>query len=186
MLKELRKNMDIDGVHIKNFVNLDPTERQMVLEWRNSESVRNGMYSNNEILPLDHANFIEELASNDSKLYYLAFLIHEPVGVVYFTGIDSYHKRGIYGIYLRPDGKHPADTGDALKKAILALAFEKMNFNTLNSEVLSDNKLAYIYNRRNGFKEEGRLRSYINRGNHTLDVYLFGMLKSEYQELKKV
>ncbi|MFC1853644.1 GNAT family N-acetyltransferase, partial [candidate division CSSED10-310 bacterium] len=79
----------------------------------------------------------------------------------------------------------PSNTGNLMMDAILELSFEKLDFNTLNSEVLSDNKLAYIYNRRFGFKEEGRLRSYFVRDDGLLDVILFGMLKEEFYQIRQ-
>jgi UDP-4-amino-4,6-dideoxy-N-acetyl-beta-L-altrosamine N-acetyltransferase len=184
MITKLRKNLDIKSVHLKNFINLSQEEKKIVLDWRNSDQTRNGMYSNEEIKWQEHLSFIQRLETDDTRLYFLAFIKENPVGVVYFTGISIMHKRGVYGIYLRPDGQFPPDTGVLLREVILELSFRHMDFNTLNSEVLSDNKLAYIYNRRGGFKEEGRLRAYINRGDRTLDVILFGMLKSEYLEMQ--
>lgn len=184
MITKLRRNLDINNVHLKNFINLSQDEKKMVLDWRNSQQIRNGMYSNEEIKWQEHVSFIQSLETDDTRLYFLAFIKENPVGVVYFTGISITHKRGVYGIYLRPDGQYPPDTGELLRDVILELAFPYLDFNTLNSEVLSDNKLAYIYNRRGNFKEEGRLRAYINRGDHTLDVILFGMLKSEYLEMQ--
>ncbi len=184
MITKLRKNLDINNVHLKNYINLSQGEKNLVLDWRNSEQIRNGMYSNEEIKWEEHVSFIQNLETDDTRLYFLAFIKENPVGVVYFTGISKMHKRGVYGIFLRPDGQFPANTGELLRDVILELAFRHLDFNTLNSEVLSDNKLAYIYNRRSNFKEEGRLRAYINRGDHTLDVILFGMLKSEYLEMQ--
>ena len=186
MFDELRKDMDIAGVHIKNFLNFTEEEKRLVLDWRNSEMVRNGMYGNEVIGWEAHVAFIDALASDDSKLYYLAFIGDVPVGVVYFTGISRKHRRGVYGIYLRPDRTYPPDTGERMRNVVFELAFERMGFNTLNSEVLSDNKAAYIYNLKGGFKKEGVLRGYISRGAKTLDVVLFGMLKEEYQKLKSV
>lgn len=184
MLTKLRKNLDINNVHLKNFINLSLEEKKMVLAWRNSEQIRNGMYSNEEIKWEEHVSFIQNLETDDTRLFFLAFIKENPVGVVYFTDISIKHKRGIYGIFLRPDAQYPPDTGELLREVILELAFRHLDFNTCNSEVLSDNKLAYIYNKRGNFKEEGRLRAYINRGDHTLDVILFGMLKSEYLEMQ--
>lgn len=185
MLEELKKDLNIQGVFLKNFINLDHHEMEMVLNWRNSEQIRNNMYSNEEIKWEDHVKFITNLEENNTRLHYLAFINQQPIGAVYFTDINLNHKRGIFGIFLRPDGNHPADAGIKLKDVILELAFKHLDFNTLNSEVLSENMLAYIYNKKAGFKEEGRLRSYIKRQDKTLDVILFGMLKTEYLEKQK-
>ncbi|MFC1850271.1 hypothetical protein ACFL27_08775, partial [candidate division CSSED10-310 bacterium] len=102
MIGELRQNLKLKGVYLKNFLNLEDDEKRLVLSWRNSDQIRFRMYTCEEIKWEEHQRFIKSLAEDNTRLYYLAFIDQNPVGVLYFTEINIRHKRGIYGIHM-PD-----------------------------------------------------------------------------------
>jgi len=75
---------------IKKFQDLSLEEKKEVLEWRNSDFVRQFMYDKNKISLQNHLKFIDNL---DEKKIYLKVA---DLGVVNFKIFDKYVEFGIH------------------------------------------------------------------------------------------
>ena len=69
-------------IKFKNFIKLSQKEKEMVLEWRNSDRIRLKM-SNQEIISLgDHLRYIDNLKNRTDCVYYLICVDEVPIGVI--------------------------------------------------------------------------------------------------------
>ena len=130
-------------VELKNFIDLDIDEKREVLKWRNSDEVREWMYTKKIITLKEHLNFIESLKDKKDKKYFLVQQNSKNIGVINFTNIT---KMSLYiGLFANPDLK---GVGKVLMQKILQIPNKK----DLYAEVFKDNKKAIRLYKNFGFK----------------------------------
>lgn len=120
-----------------NFKNLNQPTAEMVLEWRNSERIRKYMLDDSIIALENHLNFIENLKTDQTKLYFLLELNEQPIGVIYLINVGE--EKITWGCYLGIENPLP---GMFLVLINLAgkLAFSYSTTKYLISQVASFNK----------------------------------------------
>ncbi len=174
--ENLRRNIELGDVLLKNFVNLNEEEIEMVRMWRNHPEVRRWMYTDHEISKEEHINFIDSLKGDNKNFYYLVYKGRKPVGVMYLNRLDPKNRNAYFGIYANPEEKiHGA--GLILEKSAISLAFDVAQLHTLKLEVIEDNERAINFYKRMGFEEEGRLREFVFKDGRWKDVIVMGMIK---------
>jgi len=176
------KDFKFQEIEFKNFVFLNKLEKEIVLNWRNNQSIRNNMYNNCIISSSEHFKFIEKLNTNKSKFYWLVRDASNLLGVFYLTNVDISNKRAYLGIYTNPL-ENKKGRGTKIIKTGMLLYFKKVNFHTLKLEVFEKNNVAIDFYLKVGFKKEGILRDYVIRNNKWLNVLILGMIKDEWRKL---
>lgn len=101
-------------------------------------------------------------------------------GLASIVDIDALNQRGelLVGV------PHPrAGESLAFKASIaaIAFAFEQLQLEKLVSFVYGDNPAARSNTLHLGFREEGLLRSHLKEGDSRLDLYVSGLLKTEFE-----
>lgn len=162
---------------------LEDKELEIVLEWRNSDRVRNFMYNNQIISLEEHKKWFRKISQSDSDQYYTFVFNDKPVGLVYFNDIDKKNKHCFWGFYIG-DTNVPKGSGTAMGYLGLNIAFENLDMNKIYGEVLSINERSIIFHEKLGFIREGHFRKHILRENNYLDVYRYGLLKDEWVRKK--
>ena len=175
-MTNLKKNFDVSGIKIKNFLNTSEDEKNMVLEWRNHESIRKWMYSDTIISPQEHISFLSNLIDDNKNIYWVAekedgFFL----GTISLNKIDLKNKHAYIGIYSNPynDIKNK---GHLLIQCIKKLAFEIAGLHTLKLEVINNNQKAIDFYKKEGFNEEGRLKEFVFKDGYWLDVIVMGIM----------
>ena len=124
----------------KNFIKLNDEEKQLILNWRNSDRVRLKM-NNQEILPLEnHINWINNLKNRKDCVYYMLYVNQIPVGVIDLTNINE-QKECIAGSYI--GNTEYLGFGIVQCYYSFLLAFEKLNLKKIYANVLKTNKRVY-------------------------------------------
>ena len=126
---------------LKNFINLNEYEKNLVLKWRNSKNVQKWMHTKNISLK-EHLEFIENLKDSKSKNYFLVLDDKSYLGVIYL--VENY-----LGLYANPDKK---GVGDLLLKQIIDFAFKQKNLPLIKAEVFKDNLRAIKLYKKHKFK----------------------------------
>jgi len=124
------------AIKLTNFVDLNPKEIQMVLEWRNHISVRKWMLNKQEISLQEHLDYIDSLKKSSDKLYFLVKTNKEYIGVVDFKKIDFYKKEACFGLYANPDLK---GVGSRLVSFSIKYIFDILQLDKIIIEVFADN-----------------------------------------------
>jgi UDP-4-amino-4,6-dideoxy-N-acetyl-beta-L-altrosamine N-acetyltransferase len=141
----------------------------LVLTWRNSDRIRNMMYSDHVISPEEHrAWFVRE--TNRDDCHHLVFECDgRPVGVVNVTQVEPRHRRCHWGFYLGEEHL-PKGCGTAMGVLALDFIFDNLQLNKVVGEVLASNTASLKYHHRLGFVDEGRLVAHVNKGGRFEDV----------------
>lgn len=157
-------------------------DAEMILNWRNQESVRLNMY-NHKLIDLDtHMKWFDSILKNESCQYFIYEKNQKPLGVVSFSEIDKKNKTATWAFY----SGDTAIKGIGLEMEQLALeyAFNKLELNKLYCEVLDFNHAVINFHRKFGFKIEGiRRKDYLRDGQY-YDVYQLALFKSDYLKLE--
>lgn len=135
-------------IELKNFYELTLDEKFMVLDWRNDLNTRRWMYSSDKIDKEHHLKYIESLKSSIGRKYFLVFKDNLPIGVIYFTDIDTNKKSCEFGLYRNPDLK---GVGNILMDKIINYACEELKLNRIVAEVFHDNLKAIELYKKKGF-----------------------------------
>lgn len=152
----LKRDFELERIHILNFINLTEEEKEMVRNWRNNEAVKKWMHSKHAISREEHRDFIEKLKNDDRNYYWLLKdNLNRYVGVVYLNKVDSINKYAYLGIYKNPDSAL-AGAGRILMKCLKEITFDMADLKTLKLEVMNDNTGAIRFFKKSGFKEESK------------------------------
>ena len=129
------------------FQSLDSHGRRMVLDWRNSDSVRKWMRNPDKIGEPDHQRFVEKLKFDRDRHYFLVRDKGSDIGTINITRQNIHRAEG--GLLKNPDIDMPAGT-------ILISALEreaaKHGFEEVLLEVHETNRRAIRLYRRLGYR----------------------------------
>lgn len=117
---------------------------RLVLGWRNQPRVRGNMLTDSEITLDHHLAFLERLASDASRVYFLVYLDELPVATLYFTGLGG--PEVTWGCYIGTEKLVP---GLFMVLFLMAsdMAFERPETVALYSEVAEYNAAPIRFNR---------------------------------------
>lgn len=137
-------------LEFKNLIKLDISTQHNVLEWRNAKQV-----SNYFILPKieinTHINWLKSLREHPEKQ--VAFVIYydeKPIGLTYFRNIDHL-KSCDWGVFIHSIEHRGKGIGLKTLEFSLDYAFNVLNLNKINLEVLENNEKAIELYKKCGF-----------------------------------
>src|SRR5574344_1441545 len=84
----------------KNFIGLSNSEKDVVLQWRNSDFIRTKMTNQDLISKNSHYLFIDSLQNKNDSIYNLVFIDDTPIGVSDFVDINYIKKTYSGGMYI--------------------------------------------------------------------------------------
>lgn len=175
--KNLRKDLRIGNVTLKNFVNLANQERIMILRWRNNEHIRKWSYSEHIISKAEHVRFINRLKEDENNFYYLVQRRNSQyVGVISLNKLNFNHKNAYLGIYSNPK---LTGVGSLLMESLKDVAFKIAKLHSLKLEVIENNKRAIRFYKKHRFKQEGRLKEFVYKDGKWLDVIVMGIVNND-------
>jgi UDP-4-amino-4,6-dideoxy-N-acetyl-beta-L-altrosamine N-acetyltransferase len=133
-----------------NFTELSLKDKELILNWRNNDSIRKWMYNNNLISKEEHFDFLKQLSNCDDKLYFLVKEDDKNIGVIDFVNIKN--QTAEMGIYSSPFLK---GYGEILLDLIIDYATKKLKLKKIKAEVFAINKRAVNLYERKGFIKIG-------------------------------
>ena len=123
----------------------------MVLAWRNAESIRKWMFTQEEITLESHLSYIDSLPHRQDRRYFLVKQNDEAIGVIDFTNIHD--NQADIGLYAKPNLR---GVGNLLMQSIIDYGFKTLKVNLLISEVFETNEAAVKLYTKFGFKRIGQ------------------------------
>jgi UDP-4-amino-4,6-dideoxy-N-acetyl-beta-L-altrosamine N-acetyltransferase len=167
----------------KNILDLDERHQKIVLDLRNSESIRKHMYTNRPISLDEHFSWIDRLKTDTSNHVFTIFFKDSVVGSVALNKIDEINSSAYWDFYM--DEKYRRiGLAAIVEYEFLNYTFFKMGIEKLNSEVLGNNDSVVNLHKKYGFHEEGVLRENIMRDGERIGVHLIGILKREWESAR--
>ena len=151
-----------------------------VLSWRNSERISRSMFSDHKITVEEHYNWFKGLKAEKDR-YFVFELDGQPVGLVYFNGIDSHNSKCSWGFYIG-ENNQPRGTGLLLGYKGLEWVFNELEIRKLNSQSFAYNIASINYHKKLGFVEEGLLKSELMKDSHYEDVLVLALFAESWRE----
>jgi UDP-4-amino-4,6-dideoxy-N-acetyl-beta-L-altrosamine N-acetyltransferase len=155
----------------------------LVLKWRNSDFVRNYMYTDHIITPEEHRAWFSRARKDENARHLVFEADGQPTGVVNVTNLDAANGTCHWGFYVgRPD----AARGTGTRMGILALEyiFDHLHVRKCIGEVLAFNDASLRYHKRLGFTEEGILKARVAKRGRLEDVVVVGHFADRWLSTK--
>lgn len=163
---------------------LNEDDLDIVLEWRNSDRIRNNMYNDRIILAEEHKNWFHRIVQKDNESYLLFRINNVPTGLVYFNDIDLKHKHCLWGFYIG-DPQAPKGSGTILGLLGLDFVFSTFDMIKVYGDVLSYNSPSLKFHEKLGFTNEGRFIRHIEKKGEFFDVIRYALFKHEWDVYRK-
>jgi len=126
-------------IELKNFIDLNSDEKEMILSWRNHESVRSHMYTDEIITLENHTAFIDSLHHRTDKIYFIVVKNGAPIGVIDLVDITK--TSASLGLYANPFSDRKG-IGRIIMRALIRYAYETLHLTTLHLECYEENERA--------------------------------------------
>ncbi len=160
---------------------LDDQDKDLILRWRNSESIRHYMYDTRMITPEQHDKWFRKELNNEKSRHFIFREKGRPVGFVSFTDINDRDRRCSWAFNL-------SDERESLQKGLGAVmeyfaiehVFEKMSIEKLCCEVLDFNTAVVRLHQRFGFNKEGFLQKHIHRNDGVFGVVVMALFREDW------
>jgi len=159
------------------------TDKQILLGWRNMESVRKFMYTDHVISVNEHEIWFAKMMASSTDQYLIFLYKEQPIGTISFTQINIQHKRCSWAFYLG-ERNAPRGCGSVMEYLAIEFAFSNIGITKLHCEVLSLNSTVISLHKKFGFTQEGCLRRHYFKGTHFEDVIMLSLLSDEWQKLR--
>jgi UDP-4-amino-4,6-dideoxy-N-acetyl-beta-L-altrosamine N-acetyltransferase len=162
---------------------LSRDDLEMVLAWRNQDSVRAVMFTDHLISWEEHVAWFERDQADDTTHYRIFETDGRPVGFTSISGLDRRNGTASIGLYIGASDV-PKGTGSLLLYAALDWAFFDLGVRKLSCEALDFNERALRLYEKFGFRKEGVLRKQRLKGTLYRDVVVLGLLADEWREIR--
>jgi len=103
------------------------------------------------------------------------------IGELKLQNIRWFNRKAELSIILKKE-EQSRGTGTEIVKKIIEYAFGKMNLHRLEAEVIETNSASIKLIEKFGFKKEGVLREAKFQNGKFIDIYRYGLLRSEYKK----
>jgi len=163
-------------------IKLTAEHLDLILQWRNDINVRENMYSTHVIDEGEHQAWFRSVEKDSSKQYFLFQYNEKPYGVIYFYGLAPFSWQAMWGFYGATNA--PRGNGLLMELSALEYAFNSLDLQKLNCEVIASNQRVINLHLKTGFKEEGRFRNFHFDGKILHDVVRLGMIAKEFPEAR--
>jgi UDP-4-amino-4,6-dideoxy-N-acetyl-beta-L-altrosamine N-acetyltransferase len=164
---------------------LESSELDTVLKWRNSEPIRKVMYTNEIISREEHLKWFEQLQGSAKFIVKILYYDTKPIGLVNFSQFDLKNSKCYWGFYIGEEDA-PRGSGSILAYLALGYIFETKGIRKLCAEVLDSNNKSLEFHRKIGFVEEGRFVKHVVKNGEYLDVIAMAIFNNEWLEIIKM
>jgi len=119
------------------------------------------------------------------------FMMHtiegdKVIGIIELSGFDWAARSGWVGIGIGNAEYRGIGYGTEAMQLVLKYAFDGLNLNRVNLTVFSYNKRAIRSYEKSGFRYEGTQREVIFKEDQRWDIIDMGILKSDWEDLKRI
>jgi UDP-4-amino-4,6-dideoxy-N-acetyl-beta-L-altrosamine N-acetyltransferase len=167
------------------FLPLLPMHETLILGWRNSESVAPYMYSDHLITQEEHHVWFQYARVDTPKFRHrLIYTNGEPVGLVSITSIDHEARSCSWAFYIASEKARGTGVGLLTEWWAISTAFETLNLNRIECEVLVENHKVIQMHESFGFRREGYFRERCWKSGIPLDAVGLSLLKSDWLLLR--
>jgi UDP-4-amino-4,6-dideoxy-N-acetyl-beta-L-altrosamine N-acetyltransferase len=163
---------------------MQESDLPVVLEWRNSERIRNISYSDHVITLEEHRAWFSRTADSPNSRHLVFTYRNKPAGVVNITEIDRKNDRCVWGFYVGPTDL-PKGTGSIMGVLALDYIFSQLGIRKVVGEAFAFNDESVRFHTRLGFVEEGRLKEHVLKNGAFQDVVVMALFSHHWRKLRE-
>ncbi len=131
-----------------------PADKDTILRWRNSDFVREHMFTPDPIAPSNHERWFARVLTADQRLYRVLTYGDRDLGFVSFARAEDSGGAWTWGLYVG-ELDAPRGSGSALGALALRHAFNELAADEVVSEAMAKNDRAIRLYDRLGFRRAG-------------------------------
>lgn len=136
-------------------------DTDLIVKWRNSDSVRRNFIYQELFTRESHENWIRTKVETGQVVQMIIcdLATHTSLGSVYIRDIDRQHNKAEYGIFIGEETARGRGVGTATAKLMLRYCFEEEKLHRVYLRVLAGNEAAIHSYENAGFVKEGYLKN---------------------------
>lgn len=179
--------MDAGKIYLRPLTLLDT---DLIVKWRNEESVRKNLFTQELITRESHMEYYEKVI-NQHKCY--QFIVERvayedgmnyscsvPIGTVYLKDVDLKNSKALMGIFIGAEYDRGQGFGKEAVRLILQYGFMQLKLHKIYLQIICNNNEAISLYKELGFTEEGRLKDDYCRDNKYYDVIQMSILEKQF------
>ncbi len=163
-----------------------------VVRWRNDPQVKAYFFEEEPLSFYTHLEWIDKIKHDPNVRYYMIRFNGdddykaEAIGTIGLSQIDWRNRTAEFGWFLIGEAKYRSwGYGKEAIFLLLDYAFNHLNLNKIWLQTMILNEAALAVYQKMGFQGEGILREQkFKRGNY-IDVYIYGLLRRDFNALKE-
>jgi UDP-4-amino-4,6-dideoxy-N-acetyl-beta-L-altrosamine N-acetyltransferase len=164
---------------------IEESDLELVLQWRNSEQIRTKMFSDHIISFEEHQVWYKKLKQSHDNICRIFLYRGCPIGVVNISQIDKKNNKCYWGFFLGEQGV-PYGSGTVMGYLALEYIFEILGVRKLCAEVFSFNFTSLNFHKKLGFCEEGLLIKHVLNNGEFKDVICLALFSNDWNENKRM
>jgi len=166
------------------------SDLSVFLKWFNDLEVIQYLGSIRPITEIEEERWIEELGTirKESDIVFVIEAVNskKPIGTCGFHHIDYKNQNADFGIAIGEKRYWNKGYGTEAAELMINYGFTQLNLNRISSAVFDFNERSIKLHKKVGFQEEGRWRKYVFKNGRFHDSILFGLLREEWKERRKI
>lgn len=156
---------------------------EMIMNWRMMPEITKFMNTDPKLTLDGQKKWFQKINQSKTDFYWILEVDGVPSGVI---SLVDYNKQQVHtGVYIAVKEKRSLKLTMYLQWNLYRFAFEHMKVHKVCEEVFSMNKAVNRILDMCGSKREGVLREHIFKNGEYFDVVVRGILRCEWEELKK-
>ena len=170
-------------------VTIRPLERgdtDNIVRWRNTDSVKRNLYTQDELRPEQHLAYYENVVCKGKCAQFIITAdedgVRTDIGTVFIKKLDHANHNGEYGIFIGEESARGKGYAKAATELILAYGFEKLMLHRIYLTVMADNYPAISAYKHCGFQQEGLMRDEYLRLDGYVDIIMMAILKEDWNK----
>ncbi len=158
---------------------LNWSDLDLILAWRNHPNVRQFMFTQHEISLDEHRHWFLKVSQDASHRQCIVEVEEQPIGYVQFSHVAE---GGVadWGFYAAPEALK--GTGKIIGTAALDYAFSELKLHKVCGQAIQTNKVSIEFHLKLGFIQEGILREHQQIEGIYHNLFCFGLLASEWHQ----
>lgn len=163
---------------------MSPEDTDLIIKWRNSDSVRKNFIYQAPFTREGHENWVRTMIDTGKAVQMIICEAGEgtPLGSVYIRDIDRTHNKAEYGIFIGEAAARGRGIGTAAAKLMLRYCFEEEGLHRIYLRALADNGQAIRSYEKAGFQKEACLRDDVRIDGTYRDIVWMAVLQTDWKE----